>query len=430
MKKILSMVLTLSMILTITCAGFSTAYGATESEVNEKYQKCADYIYNTVTEASVGTLGGEWVIYGLGKAGYPMSDEYLAKYKANVEEYTKEHKGVLHKRKYTEYSRIIVAYSTIGLDATNVAGYNLVEHLGDTYKDKDGKEKFWVSWQGINGTIWALRALDAGNYKEPIAKPGQEQVTRQKLVKDILSQHLASGGWALWGEISDPDITAMTIECLAPYTVAKKAGSKELAAKVKKAVKAGLKALSGMQKEDGGYDSWGTMNSESCAQTICAASSMGINPNTDPMFIKNGKSVIDGILNFYDSPTGGFRHINQSVPGFEPIVNQMATEQAYYALAAYKTTFPEIIKDVNVTKSASKITVDFKEDKIGTGYQIKVAKDANFKKGLKTLTVSQNRGEVKKLKKGTTYYVKVRGFKKINGNKAFGEYSETVKVVL
>ena len=40
-------------------------------------------------------------------------------------------KGGLHEKKYTEYSRVIVALSAIGRDARDVAGYDLTKALGD-----------------------------------------------------------------------------------------------------------------------------------------------------------------------------------------------------------------------------------------------------------------------------------------------------------
>ncbi len=49
------------------------------------FEACGDYIYTTVKEPTVGTLGGEWVLYGLSHAGYDMSDSYRDTYLANVE---------------------------------------------------------------------------------------------------------------------------------------------------------------------------------------------------------------------------------------------------------------------------------------------------------------------------------------------------------
>ena len=52
----------------------------------------------------------------------------------------------------------------------------------------------------------------------------------------------------------------------------------------------------------------------------------GVNPNTDKRFVKNGKSIVDALLTFHDEKTGGFRHVNKASGGFQPVVDQMATE--------------------------------------------------------------------------------------------------------
>ena len=82
------------------------------------------------------------------------------------------------------------------------------------------------------------------------------------------------------------------------------------------------------QLTDGGFGSWGTINSESCAQVIVALTALGIDPTIDSRFIKNGHTVLDALVGFYVTG-GGFRH----TAGGER--NGMATEQGYYALAAY-----------------------------------------------------------------------------------------------
>ena len=82
------------------------------------------------------------------------------------------------------------------------------------------------------------------------------------------------------------------------------------------------------QLNDGGFGSWGTINSESCAQVIVALTALGIDPTADSRFVKNGHTVLDALAGFYVTG-GGFRH----TAGGER--NGMATEQGYYALAAY-----------------------------------------------------------------------------------------------
>ena len=101
-------------------------------------------------------MGGEWTILGLRQSGYDVDDEYYSHYYTSLEEYIKSVDGVLHKRKYTEYSRVILTLNAIGKNPSDVGGYNLLMPLGD-YEN--------TVMQGINGAIWALIALDSGDYE-------------------------------------------------------------------------------------------------------------------------------------------------------------------------------------------------------------------------------------------------------------------------
>ena len=144
-------------------------------------------------------------------------------------------------------------------------------------------------------------------------------LTREKLIQVILDQ-LTDGGWDLSADKADPDMTAMAIQALAPYYKTNET--------VKAAVDKALEALSALQRNDGGFGSWGTVNSESCDQVIVALTALGIDPTADSRFIKNGLTALDALASFYVTG-GGFRH----TAGGE--LNGMATEQGYYALAAY-----------------------------------------------------------------------------------------------
>ena len=438
-KRIVSLLMIMTLALNMTFGGGAAfAAAASQSEITKAFENCGDYIYETVTEPIFGSIGGEWVMYGLAQAGYPMSDEYIAKYKASVEKAVREgYRGVtgqLHDRKYTEYSRVIVAYAALGLDPTNIAGYNMVEKLADFDS---------VVWQGINGPIWALRALDAGNYKIPKVSGIENVTTRQKLVNYILSYQLDDGGWNLYYSQSDdkaenakqkaqlkgdPDLTGMAMTALAPY---------RSQTKVKAALDKAAACLSAMQNAEGGYTAWGASSSESISQAICGLTSVGISPNTDSRFKKNGKSLIDALLSFYDEKTGGFRHVNTASGGYEPVVNQMATEQAYYALAAYKNTVPDkmtISKAVKTGTTSVKVTwKKAASSSVCSGYQVVLATNSGFTKNVKKVTVSGRSTVSKKvtgLSKGKTYYVRVRAYKTVNGVKVYGAYSGVKKVKL
>ena len=202
----------------------------------------------------------------------------------------------------------VVAWPTIpaiGKDVTNVGGHNLLKGLDNMA---------YVQKQGINGPIFTLIALDSHNY------PTMGDVTREKLIQVILDAQLPDGGWNLSGENADPDMTAMAIQALAPYYKTNET--------VKAAVDKALEALSALQRNDGGFGSWGTVNSESCAQVIVALTALGIDPATDSRFVKNGSTVLGALAGFYVDG-GGFKHTADGER------NGMATEQGYYALAAY-----------------------------------------------------------------------------------------------
>ena len=54
---------------------------------------------------TVSSIGGEWAVMGLARSDADVPQRWLDTYYANAEAYIKACKGVLHKRKYTEYVR-------------------------------------------------------------------------------------------------------------------------------------------------------------------------------------------------------------------------------------------------------------------------------------------------------------------------------------
>lgn len=274
------------------------------------YHKTQVYLKSAVPNPIVGSVKGEWAIIGLARSDASMSTNYYSSYYDRVVAYVEDKindEGQLHTVKSTENARVALAVTAIGKDPRKVGGHNLLTALNDvTYVNK----------QGVNGPIWALLALDSKNYDAP---------GREDLIASILIQQFEDGGWAVTPEGSAPvttadvDMTAMAIQALAPYYNTRK--------DVKDAVDKALVCLSRKQLDDGRFQSWGTTNSESAAQVVVALSALGIDADKDTRFVKSGNSALDGLLSFAVK-TGGFGHDDN-------VVNQMATEQAYYALAAY-----------------------------------------------------------------------------------------------
>ena len=259
----------------------------------------ANWLQKHVTAPTVASIGGEWAVIGLSRSDVIVAQKWYDTYYKNVETYVKSCKGVLHSRKYTEYSRVVLALTAIGKDPTNVAGYDLTAPLNNYDK---------TVWQGVNGPIWALIALDSGNYTCAV---------RQKYIDYILEKELPQGGWTLSGTATDSDMTGMALQALANY---------QDQPKVKAAVQRALNWISKNQNADGGFSTYGEATCESTAQIIVALCTLGIDLE-DSRFVKNGNSAVDGLLTYY-TRSKGFSH----VPGGNS--DGMATEQAFYALVA------------------------------------------------------------------------------------------------
>ena len=283
---------------------FSSVLSPASAQVStsEAYNTTAKYMINAVPNP---TLGDEWFIIALARSNYQVPANYYDTYYKNLVTEVQKLKGDLHNRKYTEYSRVIIALSAIGKDATNVGGYNLVEKLYDFDK---------VIWQGLNGPIFALIALDTWNYE--LAKTANN--SSDKMIQHILNKQLADGGFALSGTKADADMTGMAIQALSTYKDRKE---------VNGAITKALSALVKLQGEDGNYENWGLKSSESVAQVLTALTSLNIDPMKDPRFA----TLIDNILSFYIADDGGFKHILTQTKA-----DGMATEQVAYGLALYE----------------------------------------------------------------------------------------------
>lgn len=307
LKRILSFLCVLAVLAGSCGAAFASDR---KNALEEAIEKNVSYLLGAVREPQFGSSGGEWLILGLSRSGAAVPQSYFEKYYAAVEAYVKGCNGVLHAKKHTEYSRLVVALTALGADPTNVAGYNLLTPLGD-YDTTAG--------QGLNGVVWALIALDSGSYDMPINEHAATQATRQMYVDNLLSRQAEDGGWNLSRSgRSDTDMTAMTLQALAKY---------QNQPEVKAAVEKGVDRLSALQNEDGGYSSYGVANAESCVQVLVALGELGIDFN-DSRFVKNGRTIVDKLLS-YQNADGSFRYKSE-----DSASNMRASEHALYGLAA------------------------------------------------------------------------------------------------
>ena len=297
-KRLSALLLLLAMLFLLAACGKEEA----------PIEKTARYLQAQILEPTCAAVGGDWLVFGLARSGLKAPQKYFDTYYKNVEDYIVSVDGVLSRKKNTEYSRVILALTAIGKNPADAAGFNLLLPLGDF--DETVR-------QGVNGAIFALLALDSGGYEIPEAPEAETQATRELYVGELLRREIPDGGWALTGGTPDADMTAMALQALAKYRDRQD---------VEDAVQRGLAALSALQEPNGAYLSWDEGNSESVCQVIVALTELGISLD-DERFVKNGQTLPQ-VLERFACEDGSYRH---SLNGNS---DEMATEQAFYALAA------------------------------------------------------------------------------------------------
>lgn len=275
MKRFLALILALSLLLT-ACGGGEEKWNA-----NALAEQTAALLLEKNPEPIPGPLGGEWLVLGMCRLGYDLPEGWLDGYRQKLERYVTDCGGILHDRKYTEYSRVILTVTAMGGDARNVAGYDLTAPLED-YEQ--------TIFQGVNGAIYALLALDSGNY-------GSEAI-RERYIAHILEKELPDGGWCMMGDVPEADVTAMALQALAKYRDREN---------VKPAVERGLKVLEAAEYT----------TSEAVSQTIVALCELGM-PADEKV----------KLLLTYQTEAGDFRHV------MDGDADALSTEQAFYALVS------------------------------------------------------------------------------------------------
>lgn len=258
-----------------------TAYKIWEYEMEQT--GASDYEeYLRVGLVPYAGTGAEWLFICL-KQWRPELD--CAEYNAALESYLDENKEL----KAVDYQRIALAKSAIGADG---------ELITKIIRAQTGRG-------GIMSNIYCLILANSGDYI-----PREECL---ELAVELVRMQYDDGGFALNGKYSDTDVTAMALQALAPY-------KNEYGNEIERA----LSRLSALQKDDGGFASYGTENAESCAQVLMALCALNIDYRDDTRFIKNNNTVWDAIGK-YECADGGYSHIKGGIS------NKMATAQVLAA---------------------------------------------------------------------------------------------------
>lgn len=222
----------------------------------------------------------------------------------------------------TNIDRKIMTLTARGIDCSKLSKYNNGEPFIDAKGNKvDDLAAVLYNYSGgytINGPIFALNALDMGNY----TIPENAVWTREKLLETILNHKYLSDGFGL-------DMVTMLMQSIAPYQNDPVYGER---------VKAKLWEGFDIVMDSFGTDpfdnpfgvQWGGVyTSEGASQIICALSAMGVDVHTDVRLNNGEDSVLTSFLNYADFGEGYFSHSNTTPK------NAMATYQGCYATQWY-----------------------------------------------------------------------------------------------
>jgi len=230
-------------------------------------------------------ISSEWAVLSLARAGID-DDIWYDMYISNLTSAL----PLASSTSLTDFARITLALTSLGIDASNFSGHDLTAAFANRPGDNP-----------LNGDIFALLAINAGNYS----------INTQQYIDAILAEQLPDGSWpspwsADWGDF---DHTSMAIQALAPF-----------------------RSHSAVNTAVNNAVSWITPGQflsgpENYAQMIVALTGAGHNPS----------AYVIGLLGYFDTATGGFRSAEWYWEGMTGggVVNQMSTEQGAYALVAY-----------------------------------------------------------------------------------------------
>lgn len=222
----------------------------------------------------------------------------------------------------TNIDRKIMTLTARGIDCSKLSKYNNGKPFIDAKGNKvDDLAAVLYNYSGgytINGPIFALNALDMGNY----TIPENAVWTREKLLETILNHKYLSDGFGL-------DMVTMLMQSIAPYQNDPVYGER-----VKAKLWEGFDIVMNSFGTDPfgnpfGVQWGGVYTSEGASQIICALSAMGVDVHTDVRLNNGEDSVLTSFLNYADFGEGYFAHSNTTPK------NAMATYQGCYATQWY-----------------------------------------------------------------------------------------------
>jgi hypothetical protein len=281
------------------------AFGADNLTLSESLKQTVSYY-----EKDKSILDSWEEIIGLSNAGVDLSEDCWQLKAWDVDSLNESTDAA-------EYAKYILSMMAAGKDPRDVNGRNLVQELVHKQRENGG---FGAE---LTTDIWSIAALDKAGADYAVADA----------VGWILNKQTSDGGFALSGDMADPDITGFTLIALASH--------KDLAG-VSEAIEQAKNCLKGLQLESGGFGS--PENSASISAVIRGLIACGENVISDE-WTKNNNTIIDALM-AYRLDDYSFCWKKDS-----PSTNQLCTRQSLIALAdlVHKGYGDYIIKDLGTS---------------------------------------------------------------------------------
>lgn len=317
MRKLITGILS---VLLCICLAVPAAGAAQYDDIHTQILETRDALSGLIAkdrgvleQGENGSAISDWCVMALALCESPEDYEaHLQALQAYVVR-TYEEEGKLDRVKATPYHRITLAALALGGDP---------EHFGRTADGDeidlvaDGTYAFWgdsIGAQGLNGWIYALLALDASG----ASVPADAKFSREEMLQTIVSAQEPDGSFGLAAGKPDVDVTAMALQALAPYRDA-----------YPSVISEALDYLAAAMNPDGTFTVYGEECAETSAQVVLALCALGIDPETDGRFMKDGATLLTG-LDTFRLTDGTYGHLQNAKE-----MNYLATAQSLLALRA------------------------------------------------------------------------------------------------
>ena len=285
----------------------------TAGSLQKAFQSDKKYVLEDESVLPAGSSASDWIAMTLAFSGRKNAyDEYLSRLNQYVARKYRED-GCLSDVKATEYHRVALTMLALGGNPRKVEeDGQSIDLIADGTWDFCGGSP---GTQGSNGLIYALIILNAS---ENFAKPD----TENELINELLTYQQEDGAFCIDNSLGgDIDITAMAVQALAPYSEDQN---------VKNVTDKALEWLEKQLTEDMVFCCFGSDSAETSAQVILALCALGRDPDTDELFQKDGKNLLDGLEQFR-LRNGMYCHSTS-----DSEEDTMATYQALLALEAVR----------------------------------------------------------------------------------------------